>query len=72
MQKNVTKIRLLKQDILLDAIVLRNKLALQLANLATRKLASQVHSFFKNAPIGNERGRPRAAEVIVRTNQKYV
>ena len=72
MQKNVTKIRLLKQDILLDAIVLCNKLALQLANLATRNFASQVHSFTKkNAPTGNEIDRPRATEVFVRTNHKY-
>jgi len=43
----------------------------QLANLTARNLASLVHTpTKKKAPTGNKRGRPRATEVIAKTNLK--
>jgi len=43
----------------------------QLANLTARNLATLVHTpTKKKAPTGNKRGRPRATEVIAKTNHK--
>ena len=43
----------------------------QLANLTARNLASLVHTPAKKyAPTGNKRGRPKATEVIAKTNHK--
>ena len=42
-----------------------------MANLTARNLASLVHTpSKKKAPTGNKRGRPRATEVIAKTNHK--
>ena len=42
-----------------------------MANLTARNLASLVHTpTNKKAPTGNKRGRPRATEVIAKTNHK--
>ena len=44
---------------------------MQLANLTARNLASLVHTpTKKKAPTGNRRGRPRATEVIAKTNHR--
>ena len=44
---------------------------MQLADLTARKLAYLVHTpSKKKAPTGNKRGRPRATEVIAKTNHK--
>ena len=54
-----------------DAILQYTQLAVQLANLTARNLASLVHTpSKKKAPTGNKRGRPRATEVIAKTNHK--
>jgi len=43
----------------------------QLANLTARNLATLVHTPAKKyAPTGNKRGRPKATEVIAKTNHK--
>ena len=42
-----------------------------MANLTARNLATLVHTpTKKKAPTGNRRGRPRATEVIAKTNHK--
>ena len=42
-----------------------------MANLTARNLATLVHTpTKKKAPTGNRRGRPRATEVIAKTNRK--
>ena len=47
------------------------QLALQLANLTAASRASLVQTpVAKKTPTGNRRGRPRASEVIARTNHK--
>ena len=67
MLKDDTKIRLWNQDVLADAIIQYT----QLANLTARNLASLVHTpTKKKAPTGNKRSRPRATEVITKTNLK--
>ena len=44
---------------------------MQLANLTARNQASLVHTpTKKKAPTGNKRGRPKATEVIAKTNHK--
>ena len=54
-----------------DAILQYTQLAVQLANLTARNFASLVHTpSKKKAPTGNKRGRPRATEVIAKTNHK--
>ena len=46
-------------------------MAVQLANLTARNLATLVHTPSKKyAPTGNKRGRPKATEVIAKTNTK--
>ena len=66
-----TNIRLWNQEVLADAILQYTQLAVQLANLTARNLASLVHTpSKKKAPTGNKRGRPRATEVIAKTNHK--
>ena len=46
-------------------------MAVQLANLTARNLATLVHTPPKKyAPTGNKRGRPKATEVIAKTNHK--
>ena len=71
MLKGDTNIRLWKQVVLTDAILQYTHLAVQLANLAARNLASLVHTPAKKyAPTGNKRGRPKATEVIAKTNHK--
>jgi hypothetical protein len=71
MLKGDTNIRLWNQEVLADAILQYTQLAVQLANLTARNLASLVHTpSKKKAPTGNRRGRPRATEVIAKTNHK--
>ena len=56
---------------LADAIIQYTQLALQLANLTATDRASLVQTpVEKKAPTGNRRGRPRATEVIAKTNHK--
>ena len=44
---------------------------MQLANLTARNLATLVHTpSKKKAPTGNKSGRPKATEVIAKTNHK--
>ena len=44
-----------------------------MANLTARNLATLVHTPTKKyVPTGNKRGRPRATEVIAKTNHKVV
>ena len=71
MLKGDTNIRLWKQEVLADAILQYTHLAVQLANLTARNLAFLVHTPAKKyAPTGNKRGRPKATEVIAKTNHK--
>ena len=71
MLKGDTNIRLCKQEVLADAILQYTQLAVQLANLTARNLATLVHTPAKKyAPTGNKRGRPKATEVIAKTNHK--
>jgi hypothetical protein len=71
MLKGDTNIRLWNQEVLADAILQYTQLAVQLANLTARNLASLVHTpAKKTAPTGNRRGRPRVTEVIAKTNHK--
>ena len=54
-----------------DAILQYTQLALQLANLTAKNLASLVHTpTKKKAPTGRKRRRPTAVEVIAKTNYK--
>ena len=47
------------------------QLALKLANLTAADRASLVQTpVKKKAPTGNKRGRPKASEVVARTNHK--
>ena len=56
---------------LADAIIQYTQLALQLANLTATSRASLVQTLVaKKPPTGNGRGRPRATEVIARTNHR--
>ena len=56
---------------LADAIIQYTQLALQLANLTATDRASFVQTpVAKKTPTCNRRGRPRASEVIARTNHK--
>ena len=69
MIKKGDNIRLWDQDVLADAIVQYTQLALQLANLTATSRATLVQTpVVKRAPTGNRRGRPKATEVIARTN----
>ena len=69
MIKKEDKIRVWDQDVFADAIILYTQLALQLANLtATKRAALMQTPVVKRAPTGNRRGRPKANEVIARTN----
>jgi len=71
MLKGDTNIRLWKQEVLADCIIQYTQLAVQLANLTARNLATLVHTPAKKyAPTGNKRGRPKATEVIAKTNHK--
>ena len=71
MIKEGGNIRLWDQEVLATAILQYTHLALQLANLTARNQASLVHTpTKKKAPTGNKRGRPKAADVIARTNLK--
>jgi hypothetical protein len=71
MLKGDTNIRLWSQEVLADAILQYNQLAVQLANLTARNLASLVHTpSKKKAPTGNKRCRPKATEMIAKTNHK--
>ena len=71
MLKGDTNIRLWKQEVLADAILQYTHLAVQLANLTARSLASLVHTPAKKyASTGNKRGQPKATEVIAKTNHK--
>ena len=71
MLKGDTNIRLWKQEVLADAILQYTHLAVQLANLTAMNRASLVHTPAKKyAPTGNKRGRPKATEVIAKTNHK--
>ena len=56
---------------LADCILHYKQLAVQLANLTASDRASLVHTFTKKkAPTGNKRGRPKATEVVAKTNRK--
>ena len=56
---------------LADAIFQYTQLAVQLTNLTARNLASLVQTpVKKKAPTGNKVGRPKATEVIAKTNHK--
>ena len=47
------------------------QLAVQLANLTATNRASLVHlPVKKKSPTGNKRGRPKAMEVVAKTNHK--
>ena len=71
MIKKGDNIRNWDQEVLADAIIQYTQLALQLANLTATSMASLVQTpFAKKTPTGNRRGRPRASEVIARTNHK--
>jgi hypothetical protein len=71
MLKGDTKIRLWKQEVLADCVLQYTQLAVQLANLTARNLATLVHTpSKKKAPTGNKRERPKATEVIAKTNHK--
>ena len=69
--KGDINIRLWKQEVLADAILQYTQLAVQLANLTSRNLATLVHTpSMKKAPTSNKRGRPKSTEVIAKTNHK--
>ncbi len=69
--KEGDNIRLWKQEDLADAIIQYTQLAVQLANLTARNLATLVHTPTKKKPsTGGKRGRPTAAAVIARDNHK--
>ena len=71
MIKKGDNIRNWDQEVLADAIIQYTQLALQLANLTATDRASLVQTpVVKKAPTGNRRGRPRATEVIAKTNHK--
>ena len=71
MVKKDTNIRLWKQEVLADCVLQYTQLAVQLANLTARNLATLVHTpSKKKAPTGNKRGRPKATKVIAKTNTK--
>ena len=56
---------------LADCFLLYTQLAVQLANLTATDRASLVHTpTKKKAPTGNKRGRPKATEVVAKTNRK--
>ena len=59
------------QEVLADALIQYTQLALQLANLTATSRATLVQTpTAKRAPTGNKRGRPKATEVVARTNHK--
>jgi hypothetical protein len=71
MIKRGEKIRQWDQEVLADAIIQYTQLALQLANMTATNRASLVQTpVTKKPPTGKGRGRPRATEVIARTNHK--
>ena len=71
MLKGDGNIRQWDQEVLADAILQYTHLALQLANLIAKNLATLVHTPTNNrVPNVNKRGRPKATEVIARTNYK--
>jgi hypothetical protein len=71
MIKKGDNIRNWDQEVLADAIIQYTQLALQLANLTATSRASLVQTpAAKKTPTGNRRGRPRASEVIARTNHR--
>ena len=67
--KKGDNIRLWDQDVLADAIIQYTQLALQLANLTATSRATLVQTpVVKRPHTGNRIGRPKATEVIARTN----
>ena len=69
--KEGDNIRLWKQEDLADAIVQYTQLAVQLANLTARSMATLVHTpTKKKPPTGGKRGRPTAVAKIARDNNK--
>ena len=71
MIKRGENIRQWNQEVLADAIIQYTQLALQRANLTACNRASLVQTTVaKKAPTGNKRGRPKASEVIARTNHR--
>jgi hypothetical protein len=71
MLKGDTNIRLWNQEVLADCILQYTQLAVQLANLTARNLATLVHTpMKKKTPTRNRMGRSRATEVIAKTNHK--
>jgi len=71
MIKEGGNIRTWDQEVLADCILQYTQLAVQLANLTATDRASLVHTpTKKKAPTGNKRGRPKATEVVAKTNRK--
>jgi len=71
MIKKGDNIRNWDQEVLAVIIIQYTQLALQLANLTATNRASLVQTpVAKKAPTGNRRGRPKATEVIAKTNHK--
>ena len=56
---------------LAHAVIQYTQLALQLANMTASNRAALVQTpAIKHAPTGNRRGRPKATEVVARTNRR--
>ena len=71
MIKEGYNIRLWYQEVLVDSIIQYTQLALQLANLTATSRSTLVQTpIVKRAPTGNKRGRPKATELVARTNQE--
>ena len=69
--KQGENIRLWPREELADAVLQYTQLALQLANLTATSRASLAQQVVKpKEKTGNKRGRPRASEVVARTNHK--
>ena len=69
--KQGENIRLWPREELADAVLQYTQLALQLANLTATSRASLAQQAVKpKERTGNKRGRPRASEVVARTNHK--
>ena len=71
MIKEGGNIRSWEKEVLADCILQYTQLAVQLANLTATDRASLVHTpTKKKVPTGNKRGRPKATEVVAKTNRK--
>ena len=71
MIKEGGNIRSWDQEVLADCILQYSQLGVQLANLTATDRASIVQTPVKNkTPTGGKRGRPKATEVVAKTNRK--